>query len=167
MNEINEFSLLSWIILVLIVFSAFSQSLYLKTKVAGAPNVFWLTQKDYLSTFPKNSIFVGNASQFRNNWISPYKVEQFEVENRIFTFGWHNFSPHWVKRANKLGLYPDNMFKSIIQDPRVYWVSDPDSMEYIVKFMNEQDYKFSGPDIVGEMEYVGSKYTVWDFNPSE
>jgi hypothetical protein len=40
-------------------------------------------------------------------------------------------------------------------------------MEYIVNFMNEQNYKFSGPDIVGEMEYVGNEYTVWNFNPDE
>jgi hypothetical protein len=167
MNDINQFSLACWIILLLITSIASSQSYYLKTKVAGAPNVFWLTQKDYLSEFPKDSVFVGNASQFRNNWISPYKVESFEVENRIFTFGWHNFSPHWIKRAKNLGLDPNNMFKSIIQDPRVYWVSDPETMEYIVTYMNEQNYKFSGPDIVGEMEYVGNEYTVWNFNPDE
>ena len=167
MNEINEFSVLSWIILVLIISSAFSQSLHLKTKVAGAPNVFWLTQKDYLSTFPKNSIFVGNASQFRNNWISPYKVEQFEVENRIFTFGWHNFSPHWVKRAQNLGLDPNNMFNSVIEDPRVYWVSDPESMEYIVSYMKERNYNFIGPEIVGKMDYVGNEYIVWNFNPRD
>ena len=166
-NELNQYSILGWGLVVLVAAAALDQSSYLKNKVAGASNVFWLTQSSYLSKFPKDSIFVGNASQFRNNWISPYKIEYFEVEKRILSFGWHNFSPHWVKRANNLGLDPDNMFKSITQDPRVYWVSDPESMEYIVNFMNEQNYKFSGPDIVGEMEYVGNDYTVWNFNPYE
>jgi hypothetical protein len=121
----------------------------------------------YLNDFPKDSIFVGNASQFRNNWTSPYKLERFEVEKRIMSFGWHNFSPHWVKRAQNLGLNSDNMFKSVIEDQRVFWISDPESMEHIVKFMKEQKYEFVGPEIVGELDYVGNEYTVWNFDSSD
>jgi hypothetical protein len=164
-NQLDQYSLLSWILFVLIVSNTFNQSLYLKTKVAGASNAFWLTESKYLSNFPKDSIFVGNASQFRNNWSSPYKVEYFDVENRIMSFGWHNFSPHWVKRAQNLGLDPNNMFNSVIEDTRVYWVSDPESMEYIVSYMKERNYNFIGPEIVGEMDYVGNEYLVWNFNP--
>lgn len=166
-NKLDQFSILSWLMLVLAATSTFNQSSYLKSKVAGASNVFWVTESNYLSKFPNDSIFVGNASQFRNNWISPYKVEYFEVEKRILTFGWHNFSPHWVKRAQNLGLDPNNMFNSVIQDPRVYWVSDPESMEYIVTYMKERQYNFTGPEIVGEMDYVGNEYLVWNFNPYE
>ena len=166
-NKLDQFSILSWLMLVLASTSTFNQSSYLKSKVAGASNVFWVTESNYLSKFPNDSIFVGNASQFRNNWISPYKVEYFEVEKRILTFGWHNFSPHWVKRAQNLGLDPNNMFNSVIQDPRVYWVSDPESMEYIVSYMKERQYNFTGPEIVGEMDYVGNEYLVWDFNPRD
>jgi len=166
-NNLDQFSTLSWLMLVLIATSTFEQSLYLKSKVAGASNVFWETESSYLSKFPNDSIFVGNASQFRNNWNSPYKVNYVDVEKRILSFGWHNFSPHWIKRAQSLGLEPNNMFKSIIEDPRVYWVSDPEAMEYIVTFMKEQKYVFSGPEIVGEMEYVGNEYKVWNFNPGE
>jgi hypothetical protein len=166
-NNLDQFSTLSWLMLVLIATSTFEQSLYLKSKVAGASNVFWETESSYLSKFPNDSIFVGNASQFRNNWNSPYKVNYVDVEKRILSFGWHNFSPHWIKRAQSLGLEPNYMFKSIIEDPRVYWVSDPEAMEYIVTFMKEQKYVFSGPEIVGEMEYVGNEYKVWNFNPGE
>jgi hypothetical protein len=166
-NQLDQYSFLSWILFALIVSNTFNQSLYLKTKVAGASNAFWLTESRYLGNFPKDSIFVGNASQFRNNWISPYKVEYFDVENRIMSFGWHNFSPHWVKRAQKLGLDPNNMFNSVIEDPRVYWVSDPESMKYIVTYMQERDYNFTGPELVGEMDYVGSEYLVWNFNPRD
>jgi len=166
-NQIDQFSFLSWILFILIVANTFNQSLYLKTKVAGASNVFWLTQSEYLSNFPKDSIFVGNASQFRNNWSSPYRLEYFEVEKRIMSFGWHNFSPHWEKRAQNLGLDPNNMFSSVIQDPRVYWVSDSESMDYIVTYMKEQQFNFTGPEIVGEMDYVGNEYLVWNFNPGE
>jgi hypothetical protein len=165
-NQIDQYSFLSWIVFVLIVSNTFNQSIYLKTKVGGASNVFWFNEVKYLSDFPKDSIFVGNASQFRNDWISPYKVESFDIENRIMSFGWHNFSPHWIKRAQNLGLNPDNLFNSVIEDPRVYWVSDPESMEYIVTYMNERKYNFNGPEIVGEMDYFGNKYIVWNFNPN-
>ena len=166
-NRLDQYSFLSWLLFALVISNAFNQSLYLKSKVAGASNVFWLTESEYLSNFPKDSIFVGNASQFRNNWISPYKVEYFDVETRIMSFGWHNFSPHWVKRAANLGLDPKNMFDSVIQNPDVYWVSDPESMEYIVTYMKERQYNFTGPEVVGEMEYVGNEYKVWNFNPGE
>jgi len=166
-NELKHFRIMSWLVFILVVSSSFNQASYLKIKRAAAPNVFWQTQQTYLSKFPNDSIFVGNASQFRNNWISPYNSEHSEVEKRILSFGWHNFSPHWVRRAKNMGLDSNNMLNSIIQDSRVYWVSDPDSMEYIVSYMKEQNYRFSGPDIVGEMEYVGNEYKVWNFNPSE
>ncbi len=161
--HVNAYAFLSILLLVLVVGSALPQLQYLKTKVAGASNVFWQKQRIYLSEFPEDSIFVGNASQFRNNWISPYKMEYYDVEKRIFTFGWHNFSPHWTKRAISLGLNPQNIFQSVISDSRVYWVSDPESMEYIVEYMKENNYGFSGPEIVGELEYVGSRYVIWDF----
>jgi hypothetical protein len=165
--QLDQFSVLGWLILFLVATGTYSQSSYLKSKVAGASNAFWLTENVYLSKFPKDSIFVGNASQFRNNWISPYKVEYFDVEKRIMSFGWHNFSPHWVKRAQDLGLDPNNMFASVIENPNVYWVSDPESMEYIVTYMKERKFNFNGPEIVGEMDYVGNEYKVWDFNPGD
>ena len=166
-NYLDQYSLLGWMLFFLITTSTFNQSLYLKVKVAGAPNAFWLAQNTYFNTFPKDTIFVGNASQFRNNWRSPYKIEYFDVENRIMSFGWHNFSPHWVNRAQNLGLDPDNLFNSVIEDSRIYWVSDLKSMEYIVTYMKERNYNFIGPEKVGEMDYVGNEYIVWNFDPRD
>ena len=119
---------------------------------------------DYLGKFPSDSIFIGNASQFRNNWASPYIVSNHEVEDRIFTFGWHNFSPHWIERAEKLGLNADDMFKSVIEDSRVYWVSDKSTMEYVVQYMEENQLMFSGPENVGVMKNFNDEYVVWNFN---
>jgi hypothetical protein len=165
--KIDNFFVLSVILVVLVIGSTLPQLQYLKIKVAGASNVFWQKQRIYLSQFPNDSIFVGNASQFRNNWISPYKVENYDVENRILSFGWHNFSPHWKSKALGLDLNPENIFESVINDPRVYWVSDPESMEYIVEYMREKDYVFTNPKIAGEVEYVGNRYVVWDFDKDE
>ena len=57
-----------------------------------------------------------------------------------------------------------NIMKSIIEDPKVYWVSDSASMTNVIQFMREQGYQFTYPKVVGEMQYVEEKYLVWDFN---
>jgi hypothetical protein len=166
-NNFNQYTIVSWLVFYFVAMGFTSQVSYMKLKYAGAPNVFWINQSAFLETFPPESIFVGNASQFRNNWISPYRLRHFEVEKRILTFGWHNFSPHWVKRVESLRLDPTDLLNSIIQDPRVYWMSDADTMSSIVEYMKEQNYKFSGPFVAGVIEYVGNDYTIWDFNPNE
>jgi hypothetical protein len=166
-NNFNQYTIVSWLVFYFVAMGFTSQVSYMKLKYAGAPNVFWINQSAFLETFPPDSIFVGNASQFRNNWISPYRLRHFEVEKRILTFGWHNFSPHWVKRVERLRLDPTDLLNSIIQDPRVYWVSDADTMSSIVEYMKEQNYKFSGPFVAGVIEYVGNDYTIWDFNSNE
>jgi hypothetical protein len=171
----NDQQLISWsptvllggLMLILVFSNAFAQSKYLANKVPKWSDSFWYNQTEYLSGFPTDSVFVGNASQFRNNWFTPYLVSDFEVEDRIFTFGWHNFSPHWIKRAQKLELNPYNIFESVISDPRVYWVSDVSSMEYIVQYMKENNLEFKGPKKVGVMSHFGDDYVVWDFNRNE
>ena len=163
----NPTTTISVLLLILVTSSSLTQYSYLINKIQKWSDSFWYTQLDYLSRFPKDSVFLGNASQFRNNWISPYTVNKFEVEDRIFTFGWHNFSPHWVTRANNLGLKPDDMFKSVIEDPRVYWVSDKPTMNFIVQYMKENNFKFTGPESAGVMSHFGEEYIVWDFNKNE
>ena len=82
-------------------------------------------------------------------------------------FGWHNFSPHWVTRAQRLGLKPDDMFTSVIEDPRVFWVSDKPTMNFIVEYMKENSLEFSEPESVGVMSHFGDEYIVWDFNKND
>jgi hypothetical protein len=33
--------------------------------------------------------------------------------------------------------------------------------------MREKDYVFTNPKIAGEVEYVGNRYVVWDFDKDE
>jgi hypothetical protein len=89
------------------------------------------------------------------------------VEKRILTFGWHNFSPHWIRRAENLNLDSKNVLNSVIEDPRVYWVTDSRSIEYIETYMKEQGFNISEPKIMGELTYWGDEYKVWDFNINE
>ena len=158
---------ISGTLLILVTSSSLAQSSYLINKVPKWSDSFWYGQLEYLSSFPADSIFVGNASQFRNNWMSPYIVSKFEVEKRILTFGWHSFSPHWVARAQNLGLNPDDLFESVIEDPRVYWVSDKPAMYFIVQYMKENSLEFKGPENVGVMSHFGEEYIVWDFNKND
>ncbi len=159
--------LLGGLMLILVFSNAFAQSKYLANKIPKWSDSFWYNQTEYLSGFPADSVFVGNASQFRNNWLTPYLVSDIEVEDRILTFGWHNFSPHWIKRAQKLQLNPYNIFESVISDPRVYWVSDLLTMGYIVQYMKENGFEFNGPKKVGVMSHFGDEYVVWDFSRNE
>lgn len=162
--SVDHFTILSLLLTVMISTAAFLQASHFVNKIGKEPDFFWTQQLDYLGKFPSDSIFVGNASQFRNNWASPYIVSNHEVEDRIFTFGWHNFSPHWIERAEKLGLNADDMFKSVIEDSRVYWVSDKSTMEYVVQYMEENQLMFSGPENVGVMKNFSDEYVVWNFN---
>ena len=155
---------IQYIILFLIVMFCVPQIQYLNKKYAGANNVFWLKERDTLSEFPPNSIFVGNASQFRNNWTNPYLMQQSEVEERIFTLGWHNYSPHWKTRASKLGLNPQNMWDSIINNKNVYFVSDKDTFNYILEFLNNQEILFKDVKNVRSIDFVGNDYSVWKFS---
>ena len=163
----NDLRVLSFLILVLIVFNSVGQARNFMTKIQKSTVFFWNEQVRYLSSFPDDSIFIGNASQFRNNWRSPYLLERSEVENRILSFGWHSFSPHWSKRAENLGLNPNKIIDSIIEDPRVYWVSDAETMNYIEIFMSEKNYKFNDPIKVGVMSHLGNEYVVWKFNRND
>ena len=167
LNFLNPTVVLGGLLLILVSFNTFSQANYLVTKIQKWSDSFWYSQTAYLTEFPIDSIFVGNASQFRNNWFSPYLVSNFEIENRIFTFGWHNFSPHWISRAQNLGLNPNNIFESVISDPRVYWVSDSPTMEYVIQYMNEKELDFKGPEKVGMMSHFGDEYIVWNFDKNE
>jgi hypothetical protein len=167
LNFLNPTVVLGGLLLILVSFNTFSQANYLVTKIQKWSDSFWYSQTAYLTEFPIDSIFVGNASQFRNNWFSPYLVSNFEIENRIFSFGWHNFSPHWISRAQNLGLNPNNIFESVISDPRVYWVSDSPTMEYIIQYMNEKELDFKGPEKVGMMSHFGDEYIVWNFDKNE
>jgi hypothetical protein len=162
--SVDHFTILSLLLTVMISTAAFLQASHFVNKIGKEPDFFWAQQLDYLGKFPSDSIFIGNASQFRNNWASPYIVSNHEVEDRIFTFGWHNFSPHWIERAEKLGLNADDMFKSVIEDSRVYWVSDESTMEYVVQYMEENQLMFSGPENVGVMKNFNDEYVVWNFN---
>jgi hypothetical protein len=55
----------------------------------------------------------------------------------------------------------------VINDPRVYRVSDPESMDYIVQYREESELDFKGSMIAGELEYVENRYIFWNFDSND
>jgi hypothetical protein len=152
------------LIICLLSTKVYYQARYLDKKYSGANNVFWMNEVEFLSKFPKDSIFIGNASMFRNNWINPYKVSNFEVESRILSLGWHNFSPHWVARTKNLGLNPNNLFSEIVNKSNLYWVSDPETIKFVTSFLLDKNYILTPPELVDSVDFVGDVYGVWKFS---
>lgn len=163
-NIVNSNSILNVLLLLLIFTQVYNQARYLDKKYSGANNVFWINQVEFLSKFPKESIFVGNASMIRNNWINPYKMSNYEVEKQIFTLGWHNFSPHWIKRAENLGLNPNDIFSDVVNKNNVYWLSDPITLDYVTSFLISNNYISSKPVLVDKIDFVNDEYGVWKFS---
>ncbi len=160
----NSNSILNVLLLILIFTQVYNQARYLDKKYSGANNVFWINQVEFLSELPKESIFVGNASMVRNNWINPYKMSNYEVEKQIFTLGWHNFSPHWIKRAESLGLNPNDIFSDVVTKNNVYWLSDPITLDYVTSFLISNSYISNKPILVDKIDFVNDEYGVWKFS---
>ena len=163
-NIVNSNLILNALVVLLIAAQVYNQARYLDKKYSGANNVFWIKQVEFLSKFPKESIFVGNASMIRNNWINPYKMSSYEVEKQILTLGWHNFSPHWIKRAENLGLNPNDIFSDVVTKNDVYWLSDPINLDYVTSFLLSNNYISRKPILVDKIDFVNDEYGVWKFS---
>jgi hypothetical protein len=157
-------NIIQFLLIILVVSYAIPQIRYLDKKYSGANSIFWIKEQEILSQLPANSIFIGNASQFRNNWSNPYSVRQSEVENRIMTLGWHNYSPHWKTRAQRLGLDPENMWNSIINNKNVYFLSDEETFNFVRKYLEEQRIIYNNVEKVRSFDFVGNDYNIWKFN---
>ena len=163
--DLTKLTLGSFLILQMLTFSV-SQIKYFDKKYSGANNVFWYLQKEFLKKFPEDSIFVGNASQFRNNWTNPYVISHDPIEDRIFSLGWHNFSPHWIKRGLILGLDPNNLTDSLIHDRRVYFVSDRDTFGSLQQYLVDKKIRFTQIETIDTLDFVGNDYTVYKISAS-
>lgn len=149
-----------FLVFFLILVSSLKQIDYFETKYNGMKNI-WSTQKTFYESFPSDSIFIGNASQFRNNWSNPY-ISTFEkVENQFFSLGWHNFSPYWIERATTLKLDPYNLIQSSIDQKNVYWVMDDAIFKKFLNFIDMNMYEYSKFEKIKSIDLVGTSYAVW------
>lgn len=155
-----DINLVSFLILILVITFSYNQIRYFDQKYNGMESI-WTRQVKFYESFPKDSIFIGNASQFRNNWQNPYINSFYEIEKRMFSLGWHNFSPYWNQRAKKMKLDYKNLIINSISSQNVYWVFDESTAFSFKDYLNENSYKFDSLRKIKEVDLAGSKYIVW------
>jgi hypothetical protein len=114
-------------------------------------------QRIVLSEIGNDAIFVGPISAIRLNWTSPYEVSQAKDPNFI-SFGWHNFSPTWFEKNQRLFGNEDSILDNLAINKKTYWVSDAETAD---KFFSS-NYLRNGlelnPKIVSSLETVENIY---------
>jgi hypothetical protein len=124
-------------------------------------------QRNFLSRIGNDSIFVGPISAIRLNWTSPYEVSQSKDPNFI-SFGWHNFSPIWFEKNQRLFGNEDYILDNLAKNKQTYWVSDAETAD---KFFSS-NYLRNGlelnPKIVSSLGTVeniyGGPYNVYSLS---
>jgi hypothetical protein len=110
-----------------------------------------------------NKILIGNASQFRTMWADPYTTNVSFNNLQIMQTGWYTFSPYWNNKAIKLGLNPDNLIKSLIDNPDTIWMSDDEYTKVISEAIqsmtgNNPEVEKIGSVIFDQAEYAAYKF---------
>ena len=124
-------------------------------------------QRIVLSEIGNDAIFVGPISAIRLNWTSPYEVSQTKDPNFI-SFGWHNFSPTWFEKNQRLFGNEDSILDNLAKTKQTYWVSDSETAD---KFFSS-NYLRNGlelnPKIVSSLGTVeniyGGPYNVYSLS---
>jgi hypothetical protein len=139
----------------------FNQSFFFKTNPAYRS--FWGEQSAFLMSLGSNKILIGNASQFRTMWADPYTTNVSFNNLQIMQTGWYTFSPYWNNKAIKLGLNPDNLIKSLIDNPDTIWMSDDEYTKVISEAIqsmtgNNPEVEKIGSVIFDQAEYAAYKF---------
>ena len=139
----------------------FNQSFFFKTNPAYRS--FWGEQSAFLLSLGSNKILIGNASQFRTMWSDPYTTNVSFNNLQIMQTGWYTFSPYWNNKAIKLGLNPDNLIKSLIDNPDTIWMSDDEYTKVISEAI--QSMTGNNPEVekIGSVFFDQAEYAAYKF----
>jgi hypothetical protein len=169
----GKISLFVFLIFILINLSIFNKHVHHPTyfkersKWNQGAIEFSQQQRNVLSEIGNDAIFVGPISAIRLNWTSPYEVSQVKDPNFI-SFGWHNFSPTWFEKNQRLFGNEDSILDNLATNKKTYWVSDAETAD---KFFSS-NYLRNGlelnPKIVSSLETVeniyGGPYNVYSLS---
>jgi hypothetical protein len=114
-------------------------------------------QQKFLENLGSDSIFVGPISYIRSSWTSPYKPVGQRGINFV-SLGWHNFSPSW--NSHNKGIFKNDLtvYENLLRNPKVFWISDPDSSEFFFNYLRKNyDSKLS-PSIVDSFGDASNDY---------
>ena len=139
----------------------FNQSFFFKTNPAY--RYFRGEQSAFLMSLGSNKILIGNASQFRTMWSDPYTTNVSFNNLQIMQTGWYTFSPYWNNKAIKLGLNPDNLIKSLIDNPDTIWMSDDEYTQVISETI--QSMTGNNPEVekIGSVVFDQAEYAAYKF----
>jgi len=109
--------------------------------------------KQILGGLDKEFVFLGPVGTEVNHLVNPYISSSFDKELKLITVGnWETFSPHWYKRNLKLGVESKNVYKDLIKNPKVLWITQPlpDTAYQVELYLREQkvtEFDRKGVDI--------------------
>ena len=119
------------------------------------------SQITFFQSFPENKVFIGNSSQFRDQWQSPFEFNKKVISSNILSLGWHTFSPHWEKKVEVLGLDSDNFFQQVTTNENLLWVTDSNGIKQIESYYQQKNYSDNEFIRLNSIDYFGEEYSVW------
>jgi hypothetical protein len=114
-------------------------------------------QQNFLENLGSDSIFVGPISYIRSSWTSPYKpVDQRGIN--FVSLGWHSFSPSW--NSHNKGIFKNDLtvYENLLRNPKVFWISDPDSSEFFFNYLRKNYESKLSPSIVDSFGDASNDY---------
>lgn len=112
------------------------------------------------------TIYIHGNQEYSQN-TNPYLGVTKDINPNVFMVGnWDTFSPHWYKRAKKLGLEESNMVKSLLKNSRVLWSGPviPNTTLNLINYLKEAGYGVFNPTKVG---LLPNGNELWDFSVSD
>lgn len=153
---------ISYLLLGVSCFFIFKQIDFQKNRNnAYSANRFLDSQIMFFQSFPEDTIFVGNASQFRDQWQSPMTFNKKLLNSQILSLGWHTFSPHWEKRVKNLGLDSNRLFQQVAKKNNLLWVADSNSIRQLENYFFQKNYSKNQFRLIDSIDYFGEEYSVW------
>jgi len=119
-------------------------------------------QQEFLSKLNSDVVLLGSASVFRSDWRFPFaKYEEFDLNSRIVTLGWHNLSPLWMQKTDSLGIsganFPNEYFNS-----KLFYVENAEDILVLKKYLETKSFNFTLNEIseFGPSDFKMYKFTL-------
>ena len=106
----------------------------------------------------------GNQEYSQNS--NPYIAVKKDLNPNVFMVGnWDTFSPHWEKRAKKLGLDENSITDNLLSNPNVLWSGPtvPNTTLNLFNYLKEAGYEVIDPEKVG---LLPNGNEIWNFSNS-
>jgi hypothetical protein len=113
-----------------------------------------------------NKIILIHGNQEYSQNSNPYIAAKKDLNPNVFMVGnWDTFSPHWYKRANKLGLYEKSITDNLLSNPNVLWSGPtvPNTTLNLINYLKEAGYDVIDPVKVG---LLPNGNELWKFSNS-